>query len=86
MSSELISSGILTDGGGIIIIDGKIIQVPPWTGPFAEEIRDISIGLATIQMASLINDRDGRFEMQKMAANLVSVQGQRLAEAAIAGK
>jgi len=37
---------------GIIIIEGKIIQVPPRTGPSAGDSK-ILIGLATIQMASL---------------------------------
>ncbi len=33
-----ISPGVLTDGGGIIITaNGKIIHVPPWTGPIHEK-------------------------------------------------
>lgn len=33
-----ISSGVQTDGGGFVITrDGKIIPIPPWTGPMAGE-------------------------------------------------
>src|SRR5437763_12740864 len=40
-----VSPGVLTDAGGIIITaDGRIIVVPPWTGPMQRQF-DLGVGL-----------------------------------------
>lgn len=42
------------DGGFIIVINGRPIKVPPWT-PFALRIAGyLSLGLASLQVASVV--------------------------------
>lgn len=49
-----ISPGIYTDAGGIIIIGGKVIHVPPWVGPELEK------GLVTCaqKISSLVREME----------------------------
>ena len=35
-----ISPGVLADGGGIIIVGGKVIRIPP-RGPLVDQLREV---------------------------------------------
>ncbi len=74
-------SGPEVDGGGIIFVNGVPVWVPPWTGPdgpYVRAVRDIYVGLATLQTSSMIEHAQTRETIQKAAIELISVQSKTL--------
>jgi hypothetical protein len=59
--------GVTTDGGGVGILGGHIIHIPPWGPP---EL-DIMLGMAIHRLASHVKSREGK-AMQKAALGMVS--------------
>jgi len=57
--------GIINDGGGAEIIDGKIIHVPP-----GDPELDILLGIASYRIASIVSNPEG-IQLQKAAMNMV---------------
>jgi hypothetical protein len=52
-----ITPGVLNDGGGYRVINGKIIPVPPWDGQI---LRDIAAGVNILKSATQISDSVAR--------------------------
>ena len=46
-----ISPGVLVDGGGIMIVNGKIIHVPP-RGPLLEELLGVLNKIANVKVGA----------------------------------
>jgi len=77
-------SGPEVDGGGIIFVNGVPVWVPPWTGPdgpYLRAVRDIYLGLATLQTASMIEHVRTRETIQKAAVELIGEQSKTLSKA-----
>lgn len=76
--------GVIQDGGGVIIVGGKPIPIDPW-GPLRHSlwaaladpqharpaVRDVIVGMALQQIASLVSEPELRAEMETTAARLV---------------
>jgi|GEM_PF-2167956 len=86
--ASYVSPGVGVDGGGFIIIGGKVIPVPPWNpeGMLGVLLRDIYTGLTTVHMASIISDPTLRHEVQRAAVNLINRQTQQLGQAIEVGQ
>jgi hypothetical protein len=58
--------GIIQDGGGVEIVGGHIIRIPPWGPEF-----DILLGIATHRIATLIAGPEG-IALQRAAMTAVA--------------
>ena len=78
-TASYVSPGVLVDGGGFIVIGGKIIPVPPWNpeGKLGLTLRDIYVGLATVHLASIVSQEAGK-ELHNAAVKLVTSSIQEL--------
>jgi hypothetical protein len=59
--------GIINDGGGIEIIGGHIVHVPPWPGP----VLDILLAAASLKIGSLVSGEQG-VVLQKAALTAIT--------------
>jgi hypothetical protein len=75
-------SGVLADGGGIIFVGGVPIRIPPWNpeSKLGREAFEISVGLAVLQLASLISNAEVRQQIEGAAGRLISARGQELGQ------
>jgi hypothetical protein len=76
--------GVIQDGGGVIIVGGKPIPIDPW-GPLRHSLwgvlanphgappamRDVAVGIALTQMASLVSSPEARGRIEKAAGALI---------------
>jgi hypothetical protein len=60
--ASFVSIGVMSDGGGNVIVNGKPVHVDPW-GPLI----DVAASLAAIQVAGLISNHSERVQIQKAA-------------------
>ncbi len=75
--------GVTQDGGGVIFVPGKgPVPVGPW-GPRVEHLavekRDILVGLAVTELASMLGDEAGRREVNRAALQSMRKSLERLA-------
>ena len=88
LAASFVSPGVKVDGGGFIIIGGRVIPVPPWDpeGLLSVLLRDIYVGLATVHLATAITDPGLKHSLSQAALDVVNKQVGQLPSAIRGGK
>jgi hypothetical protein len=66
-----ITPGVLNDGGGYRVINGKIIPVPPWDG---NALKDIAAGVSILKSATQLSDSVARDAAVAAATGIIGKQ------------
>lgn len=88
--------GVIQDGGGVVIVGGKPIPIDPW-GPLRHSLwaalanprqaepatRDVLVGMALQQIATLVSEGELGREIETAAAKLVDTAAAKLPRATI---
>lgn len=74
MPATFVSPGVMVDAGGIIIVGGKPIPIPPWNpeGKLGLLLRDMYVGLVTVHLASSVIHEEAGKELHTAAVNLIA--------------
>ena len=72
--ASYVSPGVKVDGGGFIIVNGKIIKVPPW-GP---DFEIFAAGAQILDVADRISDKAIKSQIEKLGKELFTKAAEKI--------